>query len=416
MKPFKGFSVEAAYRIAAIISRWPFPPVAGRERMLLQHLQALVGQGQVTIFCVETPGERPPFLDGVEVVQIPRAGIVGSVLRTIGRGIPFQEAYYSSQAAARLLAQYHANAPFDAIYVDMVRMAGVTRLLPQAGGPRMVLDFDDRLSRRYQDMARIRGASLMGARGGDFHPVVRYVSRFVSRFVLGTEARLMGRRERFWSARFDHMLFSSRSEAAEFARELQLQAVAGVPLVPAEQPPEFPDELSSIRLVFIGNLRHTQNMEAFRAVIDHMEVHYRAGGRLFPLHVYGRYDPMTLPKEVEPYVIFHGFAETLAAVAAEPSVLVAPIPFGTGIKTKVFDSMAVGIVVVTTPRGIEGLDVEPGTECAVVANAGAVYDEALRIAASPERFKTMRAAALTFIRTRHHDAVAEAIYREAFGN
>lgn len=407
--------MAAPYRIAAILSRWPYPPVAGRERMLLQHLKAMLQNGRVTIFCSEDAGERPAILRDVPVVRIPRTRIVRSVWRTISRMVPFQEAYYSSDEAARILRAHHAAQPFDAVYVDMLRMAGVTRLLSRANGPRLVLDYDDRLSRRYADMMRIQGASMMGARGADFHPAVRYVSRFVSRMVLGAESWLMRKRETYWSGRVDRMLFSSRNEAREFAEEIRSSLVAGVPLLPAEQPPALPADLGDIRLVFIGNLRHTQNMEAFRSVVAHMAACASAGATLAPLHVYGRHDPMTLPSGVESFVHFHGFTETLAAVAAEPSVLVAPITFGTGIKTKVFDCMAVGIPVVTTPRGIEGLDITPGVECAVVDDPGSTYDEALAIAASPERFTAMRQASAVFIATYHHDVIADGVYRDALG-
>jgi glycosyltransferase involved in cell wall biosynthesis len=225
----------------------------------------------------------------------------------------------------------------------------------------------------------------------------------------------MKRRERYWSSRFDRMLFSSRNEAAEFALDMGLDTVAGVPLLPAERPPSLPTDLSHIRLVFIGNLRHTQNMAAFRSVIDHMSARKAAGGVLSPLHVYGRYDPMSLPPGLDKFVVFHGFAETLAAVAADPCVLVAPITFGTGIKTKVFDCMAVGIPVVTTLRGIEGLDVTPGVECAIVDDPGGTYDEAIAIAAAPDRFLRMRKAASRFIDVFHHEEAATTVYHEALG-
>lgn len=403
------------YRIAAIVSRWPYPPVAGRERMLLQHLGALAAQGTLTIFSVEPPGERPAFLEGVEVVPVPRSTLARAVWRALTRGIPFQEAYYSSDRGARMVAARHVRDGFDTLYVDMIRMAGLSRCLPDADRPRIVLDYDDRLSRRYDDMARIRGASLMGARGADFPPLVHYLSRFVARIVLGAEAGRMRRRERFWSSRADYLLFSSRIEAADFARDTGLDTVEGVPLLPAETPPPAPDDLSAVRLLFVGNLRHTQNVEAFRAVVDHMAARHSAGRPLRTLHVYGRYDPMQLPPGVAPFVQFHGFADTLAGVAAEPGVLVAPITFGTGIKTKVFDCMAVGIPVVTTPRGIEGLDVTPGVECAIVTDAGAAYDEACVIAADPARFLRMRDASAAFIGRFHHDDAAAAVYRRALG-
>lgn len=75
------------------------------------------------------------------------------------------------------------------------------------------------------------------------------------------------------------------------------------------------------------------------------------------LHIYGSYPPekaYQLHHEKEGFLI-KGRAESVEKVFNESRVLLAPIPFGAGIKGKLIDSMEFGLPNVTTSIGAEGM-------------------------------------------------------------
>jgi glycosyltransferase involved in cell wall biosynthesis len=53
-----------------------------------------------------------------------------------------------------------------------------------------------------------------------------------------------------------------------------------------------------------------------------------------------------------------GYLENFRKCLLKTNIFVAPIYFGTGIKTKILDAMALGMPVITTPLGVEGLKVK----------------------------------------------------------
>ena len=92
------------------------------------------------------------------------------------------------------------------------------------------------------------------------------------------------------------------------------------------------------------------------------------GDRPVRFEAAGRIDP----RIETPHVTRHGFVEDLDAFLGPDAVMVAPIRTGTGIKTKLLDAFGRGVPVVTTPKGVEGLDLSPGREVVVEPGAAAI--------------------------------------------
>jgi glycosyltransferase involved in cell wall biosynthesis len=76
-----------------------------------------------------------------------------------------------------------------------------------------------------------------------------------------------------------------------------------------------------------------------------------------------------------------GYATDLHRRLLEYSILVVPLRSGTGIKTKIVEALMMGMIVVSTPAGLAGLDLRDREHCYVFATAGefaACLDEILR--------------------------------------
>ena len=109
--------------------------------------------------------------------------------------------------------------------------------------------------------------------------------------------------------------------------------------------------------VSIGNFLHEPNWQT----VLQLKKYWKSIKKQLPeaeLHVYGAYvneKAKQLHNEKEGFLI-KGRAETVASVYSKAKVLLAPIPYGAGLKGKLFDAMSLGLPSVTTSMGAEGMN------------------------------------------------------------
>jgi glycosyltransferase involved in cell wall biosynthesis len=109
--------------------------------------------------------------------------------------------------------------------------------------------------------------------------------------------------------------------------------------------------------VTIGNFRHAPNWESVLWLKQEIWPLIRQSLPQAELHVYGAYMP---PKAIalhKPAVGFHvmGRADSVSGLMQSARVVLAPLRFGAGIKTKIADAMLNGTPVASTAIGAEGI-------------------------------------------------------------
>ena len=116
------------------------------------------------------------------------------------------------------------------------------------------------------------------------------------------------------------------------------------------------------RLVYIGGSSHTPNVDAVEWFAATAWPTLRAQFPGLVLEVVGDWEP-TLRQRLEAVlgVVFRGFVDDAAAVL-QGAVMVVPLRVGSGIRTKILMAMTLGVPVVTTSVGVEGIDAEDGRE------------------------------------------------------
>ena len=106
-----------------------------------------------------------------------------------------------------------------------------------------------------------------------------------------------------------------------------------------------------------------------------------------------------------PEINFLGYVDDLFGTLRTGRAFLAPIVSGSGVKTKVLEGMAAGLPVVSTPQGVEGIPVQPPTDCFVAAD-GAEFAAAVRsVVDNPEVAAAVGAAGRELVRTRFSSAV-----------
>jgi len=109
-------------------------------------------------------------------------------------------------------------------------------------------------------------------------------------------------------------------------------------------------------ILFVGGFEHTPNIDAaVRLVKEVMPAIWRDIGDV-QVTIVGSVPPPEVTALASPLVDVTGWVEDLQPLFEKSRLMVAPLRYGAGIKGKITQSLAVGLPVVTTPIGAEGLD------------------------------------------------------------
>ena len=121
--------------------------------------------------------------------------------------------------------------------------------------------------------------------------------------------------------------------------------------------PERPIHDKSI--CFIGALDWTPNQEGIQWMIKGVLPHLVRRNNQITFHIAGRNAPAGFINELRhPNIEFHGEIEDAKAFMGKFKVMVAPLLTGSGIRIKILEGMAMGLCIVTTSIGAEGIAVE----------------------------------------------------------
>jgi GT2 family glycosyltransferase/SAM-dependent methyltransferase len=132
-------------------------------------------------------------------------------------------------------------------------------------------------------------------------------------------------------------------------------------------------------LVFVGNYNHTPNVDAMLYFVRDVLPAIRAEIPGTMLHVVGSHAPAEIHALAGPGVVVAGWIEDLDTYLEDRRVFVAPLRYGAGMKGKIGQAMAIGLPVVTTSVGSEGMDLTNGREV-LVAEGAAAFAEAVMAA------------------------------------
>jgi GT2 family glycosyltransferase/glycosyltransferase involved in cell wall biosynthesis len=159
---------------------------------------------------------------------------------------------------------------------------------------------------------------------------------------------------------------------------------------PSPRPPE------PGRLLFIGSFAHLPNLLAteffLNQVWPHLQgatLHIIAGAR-HDYHLARAADRVKL-KLNQPGVELEGFVSDVRPAYERAAVVVAPLVASAGTNIKILEAMAMGKAIVSTPAGVNGLDLVPGDDFVLAKTAAEMADaigELLSDLSRRRRFET----------------------------
>ena len=152
------------------------------------------------------------------------------------------------------------------------------------------------------------------------------------------------------------------------------------------------------RLLFIGSFAHLPNLLAAEFFLNQVwpllpdaTLHIIAGAR----HEYflERYrDRVTLTLD-RPGVELEGFVSDVRPAYERAAVVVAPLIASAGTNIKILEAMAMGKAIVSTPAGVNGLDLTAGEDFVLTPSAAEMAQAIERLLAEPQARERLGAAA-----------------------
>jgi len=154
---------------------------------------------------------------------------------------------------------------------------------------------------------------------------------------------------------------------------------------------------ADLRLIFVGSFAHEPNVDAILYFCGEVWPMVKARLPRATLTVVGGGAPASVRALEGDGVRIAGYVPDLAQIFAESDISIAPLRYGGGIKGKVGEAMAVGLPVVSTSVGVEGMGVIAEQE-ALIADDPTQFAEAIvRLAADFDLYASLRSSARTLI-------------------
>lgn len=389
--------MEAPSRPAILIitPRFPLPAIGGDRLRISSIIEHLAHDFDVDVFSFYAGDAElshlprlQQFCRQVHVFRMGRAAKARNTVAGWVRGLPLQVAHYYSRAAQAEIDRLVARNRYDAVLAHLVRSAEYTRGMPPE---RVVMEMTDAIAMNYHRITRP-------------HTPMEAVYLVERGRLAGYEAEAVGRAA------------AAVVVADTDRRFLQQQGARGqVRVITNGTDVTAPAGVAADRrtIAFLGNLRYAPN--------EDMVVRFAAG--ILPRVLRSRPDARFLVIGANPTrrirrlhnatsIVVTGQVPDPAPVLAAARVSVCPMRFGAGVQNKVLESMALGVPVVATSAGHEGIPAEPGREILLADDDDAFADEVLRVLSDDRLHSELAAAGQDFIERSFRWPQQMAAYRD----
>ncbi|MGD8279490.1 MAG: glycosyltransferase family 4 protein, partial [Gemmatimonadota bacterium] len=147
------------------------------------------------------------------------------------------------------------------------------------------------------------------------------------------------------------------------------------------------------RIAFFGKLDYYPNADAVEYLAEAILPRIRAELPEAEAHVIGPDPPPAVRALERPGsgIRVTGRVPEIPAALSTASVVVVPLRLGGGTRLKILEALALGLPVVSTSIGAEGLDLEPGRDLVVADDPGVFAAEVIGLLRDPERGRRLGA-------------------------
>ncbi|WP_072449764.1 glycosyltransferase family 4 protein [Blautia sp. Marseille-P3201T] len=376
-------------KILFVMPRLPFPATSGRKTSLYHYCRILseeLGYRLIVAAFLEKgddPQLRPEFIDRLEILPKPSATtkikniFVDSVLL---KKKPMQVSLYWNPNAKVVIDKIVKEEQPDIIIGDMVRSTEYIKNYPIY----RIADLDDRISLRYQRQLDydISGINPYGAFLNTVPEIIQKIMLWkpLKVYVVKNEIKLLKKYELEIAKQCDKTVLVAQKEVDALNKELHEDKAYAIPIGVDVNYFSYRENFSEENYIgFLGAMSVAHNENAVRHFIADILPQIVKERPEAKFLVIGGGASEDLRKLESDHVHFTGRVDDVRDYLEKCKVFVCPMTFGSGIKTKNLEAMAMGIATITTTIGAENIDAENMQEWIMVDNSDEFAESVVKL-------------------------------------
>jgi glycosyltransferase involved in cell wall biosynthesis len=401
-------------KVLFLTARTINPVVDGRRTTLKQMVQQVkAARADVYLCCMATDEEfavpQPQEIsETIRLFPVKTATKIWNVMtKTLFGHWMIQNAVYYSHKNQRLFNAFLQKIQPDIIVCDADRMSEyLLKSCPTSA--HKYLDMDDRvtvtLSGQLDHMGK--DANIYGNFQKQMPGFLLKLFRLLhlDKFIVKTELRLAAQFEKKAPKRFEKVFLVSPIEVSSYLKESQTSNIYCLPVAVDFSSFSAPvqHQTSPDTICFLGNMKIAHNQITLSHLIEDVLIPLRAK---FPLRllVVGQADSKAIEKfsAYSDFVSFTGTVPDVRPYCEECFCMAAPITYGSGIKIKVLENMAMGIPVITNDVGRSGIEAIPDQDFLIANSPTEMVTAIEKLYTDPAFQKTISQNGSNFIKNHH---------------
>lgn len=409
-----------------VMPRLPFPAASGRKTSLYHYCRILseeLGYRLVVAAFLESeddPKLKPEFID--RLVILPKASSKEKLVNIVKESIllkrlPLQVSLYLSKKAQVVIDNIVYEEKPDIVIGDMIRSTEYIKNIQSF----RVADLDDRISLRYQRQLEndITGINPYGA---FINTVPVLLRRFmllkpVKLAVVNNEIKLLKDYELRIGKICDSTVFVAKQEADIFNKELGENKAIAIPIGVDTDYFTYRDINTEENVIgFLGAMSVAHNENAVRHFTQNILPLIINKVPDVKFMVIGGGASDDLQKMQSAHVVFTGRVVDVRDYLEKCKLFVCPMTFGSGIKTKNLEAMAMGLPIVTTDIGAENINAQSGSDWIVECSDGGFADAVVDLLLDDKRRRNIGRNGSVYVRENFTWDVAKKQFNVLLGN
>ncbi|MCL4538729.1 MAG: glycosyltransferase family 4 protein [Bacteroidetes bacterium] len=356
-------------KILQIATKVPYPLKDGSKIGIFNLTKQYLKQGAEVHFAAPVNGEKvdSEFTSMVTFIPLPeiQGYTISGGIKNLFSPYPYNlERYFDRSGLERLLEVY-ANDSFDIVHVDHLHMARYGLALKEKFGARVAL-------REHNFESEIMGRVSMHVG----NPLVRFYAGIQHSKMLKLESDVLGK--------VDIVLPISKVDEEKMMKLVpglrSFVVPAGVDFekyVPSGSP--APD-----RVLLLSSYDWLPNTDSFRFYMKNILPKLREKAPNIRTIVAGKATERLRRAETGEGCDIVGYVDDFNKFGAMASVAVIPLRIGSGIRIKLLELMALGMAIVSTSVGAEGIDVQDGKHLLLADSPEEFADKIVLLNSSPD--------------------------------
>jgi len=412
-------------KIVILSERLPYPPTSGTKNLLYNYCKILHENLELEVVNISFLDQdddislKPDFIAKTYPLRSPsgKVKLKNLIFKTmIKREYPMQVSLFWDESIKDDIYKILEKEKPDFVIADFVR---TTEYLKDYPGFK-IADLQDLLSLRYKRQLKLNLAT--------FNPYGAYLFRFskfiqnflqmetLKRFVLKNEIKLLEKYEKNVGEHYDRVMFVAQNEGELFDQMLRdnksLVASIGVDVDYFSENLNIEKEENSI--AFFGALSVAHNENGIIHFIRDVFPIVRQKVPDAKLYIIGGGVTEQINRAVVEGVVITGRVDDIRSSVERCKVFVCPLLFGSGIKTKNLEAMAMGMPVVTTRIGAENIPATAGKDWLVEDDNQSFADAVVSILQNKELRNALSINGQQYVKENFSWKNAEYKFREVF--